>query len=319
MSDTASTTVTKPSHLTVSSTADLVAVVPYLLGFQPEQSLVLLVFQSSRLQVGARLDLDAVHHPDAFRRRVGSLQTRFGPLQCAILAYTDDAALGRLACEETIAALPGADILDVARVSGDRYWGLLCDCELCRSEGHPFDSSASMAAATAVHAGLQVLASRDDAVSAAHGPVGPDLADAQERYRHWSAHWAGKLLAQRRERARELVSRYTSGTLLDLDELAELGVLVKQTRVRNEAFEAAMHVPAQVRCDLWAAVVAGCPDAWATAPLCMLGLAAWRLGNGALMCECVTRAETLSPDETLVRLLGQCIDKVVPPDADVVA
>ena len=51
--------------LSITGPASLIAAVPYLLGFEPADSLVLVGLQNGRLIVSARLDLDDLDRPNA--------------------------------------------------------------------------------------------------------------------------------------------------------------------------------------------------------------------------------------------------------------
>lgn len=302
------------ARIRLTSTEELLAAVPYLIGFEPRDSIVILVFENSQLQVGARLDIAALHHPVEFQSSMDSLRRRYPHLSAAVFVYSHDPFVGMMACDEVVQALRGCDIIEAARVHGHRFWPLLCDCPACQREGHPFDAKSTMVAAPAVAAGLQVVSSRSEAVQAATGPDGDELVAATSRYESATKRLSGQSVAQRRTRLRELLLTGADNAqgLCD-DDLAEIGVLVRQASVRDEAFTLALLTEPATYLDVWGRVVAQCPDEWAVGGLCLLGIAAWRGGQGALLSECVTRASGIDPGDSWVQFLAEVIDDVIPP------
>ena len=64
---------------------------------------------------------------------------------------------------------------------------------------------------------------------------------------------------------------------------------------------------------MWAQVVAASPPEVASAPLGLLGAAAWIGGNGALLNCCVERLEREDPGYTLGHLLADLSERALPP------
>lgn len=301
-------------RIRLTSTEEMLAAVPYLVGFQPVDSIVILVFRDAKLQVGARMDISAVGHPAEFESMIDSLRRRYPDLSAAVFVYCEDPFAGLMACDEVIHALRECDIIEAARVHGQRFWPLLCECPACECDGHPFDADDTMVAASAVAAGLQVVDSREQAVRAAAGPSGDELAIVTQRHEAAQARLTGQTVAKRRARLRSLLSAGgDSPHALTDDEVAELAILVDQSRIRDEAFTVSMLAAPGAYHELWRRVVAQCPDRWAVGALCLLGIAAWRLGHGALLSECVERASRIAPNDSWVEFLTEVIHDVVPP------
>ncbi|HEX6968878.1 MAG TPA: DUF4192 family protein, partial [Micromonosporaceae bacterium] len=81
--------------LSLRSIPDLIAAVPYLLGFHPAQSVVVVAFRGRRLVFAARLDLPPVDAgPDvrqAAAAHLAAVVTRQGIERVSILGYGSEA------------------------------------------------------------------------------------------------------------------------------------------------------------------------------------------------------------------------------------
>ncbi|HKN43753.1 MAG TPA: DUF4192 family protein, partial [Propionibacteriaceae bacterium] len=64
---------------------------------------------------------------------------------------------------------------------------------------------------------------------------------------------------------------------------------------------------------LWCAVVARVPPTLAAAPLCLLGMAAWLGGDGALLNCCCERLAVVAPDYSMGTLLAEISERALPP------
>jgi hypothetical protein len=143
-------------QLRISGPADLIAAVPYLLGFAPAESAVLIGLSGQQIAVTARVDL--ADGPAATHETLRLLQTRTDAT--LVIAYTEQPAPAWLS------ELPGA-VLDTLLVSDGRWRSLLCpDRFCCPPEGQPLPSGTSVLAASAVSLGLAPLPSRDELAAA---------------------------------------------------------------------------------------------------------------------------------------------------------
>ena len=104
-------------------------------------------------------------------------------------------------------------------------------------------------------------------------------------------------------------------TPVDPDEptCALLAVLALDVRVRDVAWAMMSRAAAADHVRLWSTVVARSPDEVSSAPLGLLGVAAWISGNGALLNCCVERLEHSDPGYSLGRLLADISDRALPP------
>lgn len=168
-----------PPTLQVRGPADLVRVVPYLLGFHPVRSLVLVGLAGTRVVVTARVDLDDVAdpgQPGLLRDSVAAM-SRGGARAFVGLVVDDDAAPktpaqagGRLRDRlpwwgvahelAVVVEACGAELEDVVLVCRSRMWSYVCDGPTCCPPEGRLLSDDSRVAATATFAGLVALPDR---------------------------------------------------------------------------------------------------------------------------------------------------------------
>ena len=351
--------------LTVSAPRDLLALVPYRLGFVPTSSLVLVCLRGPRRRVGlvARVDLPA--EPD----EVLDLTVA----QLVAHAVADGASAVVLVVYAVEGGVPG-DVLDVLRgettaadvavldawhVTGDRYASLMCgDPRCCPPDGQPLsDLGGSLVSAEMVALGCVVGADReavlgdlspsDDArlrrveraaASAARkAPVGgARRARWRSRlvtaWRHETAAVAGGSDGEvSAEAAGSLLAGLQDPTLRDAVMLA----VVPGSGLAPEALAA--HGPAHEVVSLLDRVFSPTgavrPDESTTetaaqvlrslvrqgtaprtaAPLGLLAWLSWWMGDGASARCFVDRALAADPGHRLARLLGEALDRGVPP------
>jgi hypothetical protein len=129
--------------VTVSGPGDLVSLVPYLVGFHPRRSLVVLSLHGPRLRCGltARFDLpDDVAEPEEFAAEAVPCVLRDQPSQVAVLVY-DDApwGLGQRPRQGLVDALEqrfaedGVPVKEAVYVGTERYWSMTCRSDACCS------------------------------------------------------------------------------------------------------------------------------------------------------------------------------------------
>ncbi len=244
-----------PAVLKLSCPAEVVAAVPYLLGFQPADSIVLLSLRGPRHRVGLTLRAD-LPPPEgvtqAVAEIVGYLRRDGAEAVIAVFyAAAPDAAETWLALSE---ALRQADLTlrEALRISEGRWWSYLCTVPACcptagtvilspHSPGGPARVGAEL-----VSAGLVALGSREEladtvraADPAALAAVDAVLAVAAEQVVRRVVR-PGGLAACRREWQRHLVrvlgerasSPHPARSLTD-EELAGLLIAIADQPTRD--------------------------------------------------------------------------------------
>ena len=279
--------------LRAGTPAELVAILPYLFGFPPRESVVVLGFRGRRLTGAARLDVPALYdleelgEPGLLRRRLGDVAAKGNRL--IVVAWMDDAAAAEAAVDRTVSLLGRVDQTVV--VSGGR----------CRQGDGPWTPYAT-ALPVAEQAGLPVLADRSAVAALVRGPS-PDDA--------WDGLWAlvcenvePMTLSQRRGRATELVVKGLEVPhSLSVWQRLELAALVRDGAVRDRLWARLTRATAAKFVALWLLIVAVTPDSGAAAVLGLLGMSAWVDGNGPLQVCCLNRGLALEPGHSLLRLV----------------
>lgn len=325
-------TSTDPPRLTVRSTADLLSAVPYLLGFHPADSLVLLAMRDTRIVFVARGDLPEPGDPAQLREAAEHLAAvirRQGAQAVTIVGYGPaDRVTPAVDQMEAVIQRSGLMIFDALRVTEGRYWSYRCEePRCCPPEGTPFDPAASTIAAAATFAGHVALPDRA-ALSSQVAPVeGADraaMSEATVRARQrlldlLAAAPAGDPTGIRAVRAagsaavRLAEGRHRSRGRLRDDEVAWLTVLLTHLPVRDHAWERIG--PDDWQVTLWTDVLRRSEPGLAAAPGALLAFAAWRTGNGALAAVAVERALDDDPGYSMAQLMADVLNGGLPPSA----
>lgn len=329
--------------LTVRSTGDLIAAVPYLLGFHPADSIVVVAMRDRRVVFAARADLPGAARadlpggdppgdtPGAGVPEVAAYLTavveRQGVQSVTLIGY---GVAGRVT--PVIDALraafdrAGRQVLDALRVTDGRYWSYLCENpECCPPDGVPFDGDTTPIAAAATYAGQVALPDRA-ALARQLAPVDGLDRESMRQATTRAMTRLSELLdgmlpiepaGDRAMRAagepavRQAVERYRQGGRLTDDELAWLTLLLVHLPVRDHAWERIGREDFHLA--LWTDIVRRAEPELVPAPACLLAFAAWRAGQGALASLALERALRARPDYSMALLLEDVLQRGVPP------
>jgi Domain of unknown function (DUF4192) len=334
----------QPPRVRVSSPADVLAVVPHLLGFHPDHSLVVIGAGRPRERIELAFRYDLPDPPDGglaaeiARHAAGVLQHRnlstviavgYGPGN--LVTPVADALSGALRQR-------GLRLHELMRAENGRYWSYLCtNPQCCPPDGVQFDARVNPAATAMTVAGLvaypdrAALAStlapvtgaaasameqataraRDRAAELITGASGPATGQAAGRLAD-----TAQLVDAGRRAVAEAVSIYRAGRrITDDDQLAWLSVVLAQLPVRDDAWSRMdpEHRDAHLR--LWTDLVRRARQAYLAAPASLLAFTAWQAGEGALANIALDRALAADPGYSLAHLLRDILDAGVPPAA----
>ncbi|MFI6129972.1 DUF4192 domain-containing protein [Micromonospora sp. NPDC051141] len=165
---------TEPPRLSVRSPADLVAAVPYLLGFHPEDSVVVVAVRGRRVVFAARGDLpEPGVDPGPAARHLAQVVARQDADAATVIGFGPATRVtGVVGAVGAALDDVGLTVLDALRVADGRWWSYLCDePTCCPVEGTPYDPAASRVSAAAVFAGQVALPDRA-ALAAQVSPFG---------------------------------------------------------------------------------------------------------------------------------------------------
>ena len=324
-------------QIRVSSPADVLAVVPHLLGFHPASSLVVMGVgrPRARVQLAFRYDLpdpaDAVHAADIAEHAAEVLRHR--RLGAVIGVGYGPGALVTPVADALSASLRGAGLRlhELMRVEDGRYWSYLCqNPACCPAEGVPFDVRANPASAAMAVAGLVAYPDRA-ALAGTLAPVTGAAARSMERATSQARERAADLISRAssspgqgtkllvaagRRAVQEAIATYRAGGRLEADEpVAWLTVVLTHLAVRDDAWARMDPGHRGEHLRLWTDVVRRATPAYLPAPASLLAFTAWQSGEGALANIAIDRALAADPAYSLARLLRDIMDAGVPPSA----
>ncbi|MEV6491833.1 DUF4192 domain-containing protein, partial [Actinoplanes sp. NPDC051633] len=274
-----------PPRLKIRRTPDLLAAVPYLLGFHPADSVVVVALRLRSLQFALRFDLDGAD-PAA----VAQLIAQHAPERVLIIGYgTAPRVTAVLPALAAALRLAGVTVLDEVRVTDGRYWSLSgADAEPCH-----LDSSVVAAAAT--FQGLPALPDRAALVAQLAPVTGEEraavtaaTAEVEERL----ARWTPEETVVRAGLA--VVRAARSGVPLAAADVALLGVLLQLEPFCDFVWDFTEATVADQT--LWMDVVRRVEPSFVPAPAALLAFVAWRMGLGPLAGIAVERALAVEPD-----------------------
>jgi hypothetical protein len=299
--------------LTATGPEDLLAAVPLVLGFHPEDSLVMLTFGPPRT-FHARVDLPPTLGTSVVQELV---ETLLGPTlthsvrEVAFMVYSRDASLTAGLAAELVPAFvaEGVGVLGVFRADE----GMWCEVPIRRggseSPPAPYDARHHRFTAQAVVEGRVTHASRAE--------LRDTLARDDARRDRWAAEAAA--LPPSRIDAGDvvaLVMRCVESGLTP-DDSAAACILSAITRV--EVRDAAVHA---ISCDLadqhlrvWSALLCGAADEQVPDVAAVTALCAWLSGDGALAWCALDRCFAVDPAHRLGRCVAECLSGAVPPAA----
>jgi uncharacterized protein DUF4192 len=326
-----------PASRRICGPVDLIQAIPYLLGFHPHRSAVLVGLTDGRLVVTARMDL-----PDAAAGALGQTVEaicRAGATEVVGVFYDEldtaegpgaaDAADGVAAAPvlagalETAAAEHDCVVTELLVVAGGRWRSLRCESEeCCPRDGQQLPDTPSLFATEAAYEGLVALPDRtaleqllEPLPSGERATLLPDIEDATNaavaavRDGHSDAYQRAvkrAIFAAARDSAR---ARWIGP---DRPTAARFGAALAVLAQRDAVWTAIDHGRLDGR-PLWRALARVLPSPYDAAPLFLYGWAAWRDGNGAQAGIAAERAVASDPRYSAADLLLAALTQGVDP------
>lgn len=301
-----------PLTFTARTPEDVLALVPVVLGFAPEDSVAMLTFGAAH-PFHARVDL-----PEVEGELPAMVEALLAPARhhrvrrAFFVVYTTSERLARRAAHRLADDFEaaGVDVIEVLRADGSRWWPAVGRRPGVPAWGVPYDLSTHPFSAEAVLDGRVLLGSREElratllADPAAVARVVAALAD-----RSVEDGPPGRWVA-------DLVRRHCrDGTPVSDAECARLLRALLDVGVRDEACGDLGRATARAHVGFWTDVVRRSPDALVAAPAAVLALAAWQAGHGALAWCALDRCADVDAAYPLARLVEQALLRAVPPQS----
>lgn len=333
--------------ISVSGPAELITIVPYHLGFQPERSLVVICLQGKAIGLVARMDLVGSQHAAQAAAELSEAISREGPTAAALVAYETQPGAARPLADSLGAALGlvGIPVTEDLVVRDGRWYCLRADDD-CPDEGAPLPAPADVpAVAGYVAVGRSVLPDR----RAVESLVAPQPEACDERVVAMIEAWRRRYRAAEGRQWDELTHEcFAAWGALVSGEVAEAGLatrlpaLVGPLEDRDlrdaligwlcpgwlplDAFDDRLlrrlddlvglpdHEDDELvghgerLQDLLDRLCRATPDRFAAPVLAVAASHAWWRGDGAKAGVCVDRALQLDPDHRLARLIRAGLD-----------
>lgn len=318
----------------LSAPSDILATVPFLVGYHPSDSIVVLGMCHQRLTFTARDDLPpAGTEPDV--DLVGYLVEVLLRQDCRRLLLVGYGSDERVT--PTMTALldgfraAGVKVLEALRADGERYWSYICaNPRCCSPAGTPYDTETSEVAAAWTLAGRVARRDRAEYEAQIRSVTGP-AREAMRRATLAAHERLIELLAEPEddEQAEALLlnagnlaiaaalDRQLHGTGPSDEEAAWLSVLLQSVPIRDIAWSLIRGSGAALyhHRALWQEVLHRAEPDLVPAPASLFAFAAWRDGDGGIARLALERALDADPHYRMAGMLREAIAFGLPPSA----
>jgi Domain of unknown function (DUF4192) len=323
--------------LTIRRPGDLVDAIPYLLGFHPRRSVVLVgLARRHRVTVTARLDLDEARMSSEILADTCLAVERGGASTLLAVIFDDDQAPmsgGALPHDDVVdrvlAAAASAELVmsEAIFTCGGRWWSYLCASEdCCPVEGTLAGGESSAVAAAATYAGMVAMPDRAElgrvleaAPEEQRVALLPALEAAEDKEVRAILDGRGDRHERSVKRAIFAAARDSDATLfpgatgiLTDQEIARFAVGLGHTEIRDAVWLAIERRRLGGR-ELWRQIARRAPAPYDAPALFLFGWLEWRLGNGVLAGMAAERALASQPGYRAAELLRSALSHGLDP------
>lgn len=320
----------------ITGPGSIIAALPQLLGFPPEESLVLVGLSGTRSRLGVtmRADLppDGLDHAPCAEELEPLVEAllRDGATKCLAIVLTELEDLEGLAPYlDLVAELDRAladsaiEVCDVVLVRAGRWRSYLCpDLGCCPPEGAPVPPVSGELAAYAAYSGSVVRDSRA-ALLAMIAPDPAAVAATERALDHVCRELADASAAGTSEAYRDRiqtaihrrVTALAAGTAPALSnrDAARVCIALIDRPLRDRVAAHCLQETASAAESLWIDLLGRVPPPLDAAPATLLALSSWARGDGALANIALDRALTSDPSYSLAQLVRTALDHALPP------
>lgn len=322
--------------LRLSGPGSLIAAVPHLLGFPPEESLVLVGLNGPRSRLGLTMRADLPPDGPDLAPTVEELEPlveallRDGSSQCLAMVISecpDHDGVGPYVdlvahLDETLFAA-GLEASDIILVRAGRWRSYLCpDPQCCPVQGTAVPAVNGELAAYAAYSGSVIRDSRSALVSM----IAPDpvaVASTERALDHVCREMADASRMGTSEAYRDRiehaidrrVSALAAGTARPLRhrDVARMSVALIDRPLRDRVAGHCLRQSASAAESLWIDLLRRIPPPLDAAPATLLALSCWARGDGAMANVALDRALHSDPGYSLAQLVRTALDHALPP------
>jgi len=288
----------------ISSPPALINSVPYLLGFKPSESMVVIGIGGGFVKVTARLDLtdcDTAHLVDLI-----AAFDRSGCKGIVAIIFTDSPDNMYAVQANKVSDLAddaGMEVIDALLVRGRKWSSYHCrDRNCCPPDGTPLPDDTPEIAVAAISAGMTVESSRE-AIEAELLP---------KTNLDWMLPLFDNHPSVDMAEAVDLGERAMLGQRLTVEQTVKLGIGLLDVEVRD-AFWMQMENTDSYDSPLWLRLAVTLPPPYCITPLFLYAWQCYRRGDGVRANTAADRCEALDPDYSAVALLNQLLVRGVNP------
>lgn len=295
----------------VKNPGDIVSMIPYVVGFIPTQSLVLISLTGPRRRFGPclRMDLagDAADVGDQVMFLLEVIERhQFGPVILVAYATAPEPADTLMQSLLDRLQIRGVGVQEALRADGRRWWSYTCaDPDCCPPSGTEYDIDSSRMAAEAVLHGMTKADSRD-ALRAELEPASPEV-------RQQVADLC-RVAAAVRPLNTPVGTAPGDPSDLSLRQAAALVQEVQDLKRRDAVWATMTRADAERHYELWKRVTQLAPDPLLPPVGALAAFAAWLSGHGVLASHALDRVAGVDPTYSMMLLIRSLLDLSINPD-----
>jgi hypothetical protein len=312
------------NHPWLDNPGTLIAALPAMLGFVPEESMVLVTMDPRGLVCAMRADLDEDARGAA--RQIADAAATSEP-DLAVLTFVDEAGAScrmcnddyrdiaeavRVALDEHDIVLWAAHVVD--RVADGRQWHCV---DGCGHTGTVDDPASSPLAAAAVLDGRRLYTRRDELVDVV-AATDPDRAEGLTALIEAGAHDGGDRPAEAARRDVEHVmtaaADLAAGEAIADRDVARIACALTDPRVRDTLYALCVGRTSAQAESLWSMLARTLPAPSRAEALVLLAFAAYTRGDGPLAGVSLEAALQCHPDHRMAAMLDQALQTGMRPE-----
>lgn len=320
-------------RIRIKTPAQILNLVPYLLGFHTDKSVVVIGTKEGLVQVTQRVDLYQPNKPNLTHFAAQGLVSVLAREECAkafVVGYgPEDCVTPFVGQFRDLATENDIAVPEILRAEDGRYWSYVCtDSACCPPEGTPYELTADPELARLLADGNQTpLGSREDLVAqvgsvrgSEAGAMSRATSRANARYvrlreQTWTAadepsKRAGRtpLIAEGITAGQIAIQRYREGGAISRTEAGWLTVILREVEVRDDFWSRLLPEDRKTNLPLLLDLTRLARGGYVAAPASLLAFVAWQCGNGALANVALDRALADRPEYTLAQTLLRAIN-----------